>query len=150
MNGSACTVPVPYIAMAARSAVRVQLYGNSTTSTEFSEFRICMRACMTAILPVPYIASLLTGRSTMYILHMYCSMYVSEKGVWDGMRPRPAWPAGARRRAMQQGEEHQAQTKRPKMSISMATHSGTFQCDEALGIWMLRQLPKWKLSLIHI
>ena len=29
MNGSACTVPVPYIAMAARSAVRVQLYGNS-------------------------------------------------------------------------------------------------------------------------
>ena len=33
MNGSACTVPVPYIAMAARSAVRVQLYGNSNTST---------------------------------------------------------------------------------------------------------------------
>ena len=33
MNGSACTVPVPYIAMAARSAVRVQLYGNSATST---------------------------------------------------------------------------------------------------------------------
>ena len=31
MNGSACAVPVPYIAMAARGAVRVQLYGNSTT-----------------------------------------------------------------------------------------------------------------------
>jgi len=26
---------------------------------------------------------------------------------------------------------------------SMGTHSGSFQCDEALGIWMLRQLPKW-------
>ena len=25
----------------------------------------------------------------------------------------------------------------------MGTHSGSFQCDEALGIWMLRQLPKW-------
>ena len=63
---------------------------------------------------------------------------------WDAPAPGLARPRGARRRAMQQGEEQQAQTKRPKMSISMATHSGTFQCDEALGIWMLRQLPKWK------
>lgn len=28
--------------------------------------------------------------------------------------------------------------------LTMGTHSGTFQCDEALGIWMLRTLPKWK------
>ena len=27
--------------------------------------------------------------------------------------------------------------------LTMGTHSGSFQCDEALGIWMLRQLPKW-------
>lgn len=27
--------------------------------------------------------------------------------------------------------------------LTMGTHSGTFQCDEALGIWMLRQLPRW-------
>ena len=78
MNGSACTVPVPYIAMAARSAVRVQLYGNSTTSTEFSEFRICMRACMTAILHVPYIASLLTGRSTS-VRREYGRSYYSQR-----------------------------------------------------------------------
>lgn len=25
----------------------------------------------------------------------------------------------------------------------MGTHSGHFQCDEALGIWLLRRLPKW-------
>ena len=29
-------------------------------------------------------------------------------------------------------------------TLKMATHSGTFQCDEALGVWMLRQLPKWR------
>ena len=28
--------------------------------------------------------------------------------------------------------------------LSMGTHSGAFQADEALGIWMLRQLPKWR------
>ena len=28
-------------------------------------------------------------------------------------------------------------------ALSIGTHSGTFQCDEALGVWMLRQLPKW-------
>ena len=26
----------------------------------------------------------------------------------------------------------------------IGTHSGSFQCDEALGVWMLRQLPKWR------
>lgn len=35
--------------------------------------------------------------------------------------------------------------KRRKMEgLTIGTHSGTFQCDEALGVWMLRQLPMWK------
>ena len=37
--------------------------------------------------------------------------------------------------------------KSPRMEfqrLTMGTHSGAFQADEALGIWMLRQLPKWR------
>lgn len=30
------------------------------------------------------------------------------------------------------------------MAYTIGTHSGNFQCDDALGIWMLRQLPKFK------
>eukprot|EP00239_Pterosperma_sp_CCMP1384_P004963 CAMPEP_0197844618 /NCGR_PEP_ID=MMETSP1438-20131217/1619_1 /TAXON_ID=1461541 /ORGANISM="Pterosperma sp., Strain CCMP1384" /LENGTH=355 /DNA_ID=CAMNT_0043455531 /DNA_START=107 /DNA_END=1177 /DNA_ORIENTATION=- len=33
--------------------------------------------------------------------------------------------------------------KKRKTGLTMGTHSGTFQCDEALGIWLLRRLPKW-------
>jgi uncharacterized UPF0160 family protein len=37
-----------------------------------------------------------------------------------------------------------AEAKRAKTGeLTMGTHSGTFQADEAMGIWMLRQLPKW-------
>jgi len=36
-----------------------------------------------------------------------------------------------------------ASAKKQKTTLTMGTHSGTFQCDEALGIWMLRVLPKW-------
>ena len=25
----------------------------------------------------------------------------------------------------------------------LGRHSGSFQCDEALGVWLLRRLPKW-------
>ena len=33
--------------------------------------------------------------------------------------------------------------KQKTSELSIGTHSGTFQCDEALGVWLLRQLPKW-------
>jgi uncharacterized UPF0160 family protein len=40
-----------------------------------------------------------------------------------------------------------AEAKRQKTDggagLTIGTHSGTFQCDEALGVWLLRQLPKW-------
>ena len=38
-----------------------------------------------------------------------------------------------------------AAAKKQKLegALTIGTHSGTFQCDEALGVWMLRQLPKW-------
>eukprot|EP01052_Picozoa_sp_SAG31_P065919 SAG31_NODE_24721_length_475_cov_1.186170_1_plen_102_part_10 len=36
-------------------------------------------------------------------------------------------------------------TSEPK---TIGTHSGSFQCDEALGVWMLRQLPQWKNALL--
>jgi len=32
--------------------------------------------------------------------------------------------------------------------ITIGTHSGTFQADEALGIWLLRVLPKYKKALL--
>lgn len=32
--------------------------------------------------------------------------------------------------------------------LTIGTHSGNFQCDEALGVWMLRQLPKWRDSAL--
>jgi uncharacterized UPF0160 family protein len=36
--------------------------------------------------------------------------------------------------------------KQPKANtgLTIGTHSGTFQADEALGVWLLRQLPKWR------
>jgi hypothetical protein len=30
----------------------------------------------------------------------------------------------------------------------IGTHSGTFQADEALGVWLLRQLPQYHLSKV--
>ena len=66
MNGSACTVPVPYIAMAARSAVRVQLYGNSNRILPVQRTSTAVQAVfsitqhITCTIP-RYIASLLTG-----------------------------------------------------------------------------------------
>lgn len=33
--------------------------------------------------------------------------------------------------------------KKAKTELTIGTHSGTFQADEALGVWMLRQLPKY-------
>ena len=29
------------------------------------------------------------------------------------------------------------------MAVTIGTHSGTFQADEALGVWLLRQLPQY-------
>jgi len=43
--------------------------------------------------------------------------------------------------------------KRAKLSIppstkTIGTHSGTFQADEALGVWILRQLPEYRNSAV--
>jgi len=29
------------------------------------------------------------------------------------------------------------------LSVTLGTHSGTFQADEAMGVWLLRQLPQY-------
>ena len=29
------------------------------------------------------------------------------------------------------------------MAVTVGTHSGTFQADEAMGVWLLRQLPQY-------
>ena len=38
--------------------------------------------------------------------------------------------------------------KRPNPPLTMGTHSGTFQADEALGVWLLRQLPLYSNSTL--
>ena len=49
----------------------------------------------------------------------------------------------ARARRMS-GEPPSKSARMEFQRLSMGTHSGAFQADEALGIWMLRQLPKWR------
>jgi len=41
-------------------------------------------------------------------------------------------------------EPMETDLKKRRGEATIGTHSGTFQCDEALGVWMLRQLPQWR------
>jgi len=34
------------------------------------------------------------------------------------------------------------------IASSIATHNGTFQADEAIGVWLLRQLPRYSSAQI--
>eukprot|EP00591_Stephanopyxis_turris_P000988 CAMPEP_0195521390 /NCGR_PEP_ID=MMETSP0794_2-20130614/18584_1 /TAXON_ID=515487 /ORGANISM="Stephanopyxis turris, Strain CCMP 815" /LENGTH=346 /DNA_ID=CAMNT_0040650931 /DNA_START=86 /DNA_END=1126 /DNA_ORIENTATION=+ len=36
----------------------------------------------------------------------------------------------------------------PPSTKVIGTHSGTFQCDEALGVWLLRQIPEYRQSKV--
>ena len=36
----------------------------------------------------------------------------------------------------------------PPSDKVIGTHSGTFQCDEAMGVWLLRQLPEYRNSKV--
>ena len=35
------------------------------------------------------------------------------------------------------------------MAVTIGTHSGTFQADEAMGVWLLRQLPQLRFQLLQ-
>lgn len=87
-------------------------------------------------------------RSDYYCYYYYWTILIISTILLCGLPPRAAATLSRRRFAMASSPvfKRAKQDATTSSKLVIGTHSGTFQADEAMGCWMLRQIPTYRNS----